>query len=156
MSKFKNWFIFWKVSSSMLILLILLARIRISSTYLRYVGGYLMLLKILFSRSDMLILLKIGPRTESDVTPSAPTLHQLLRTISIFLAGDHLVVPMGASHISLPQQEIQSREWEKKEQTNNMPGVNSSAEGKLCNTAFPVSICRITLAWILAEILQRY
>ena len=34
--------------------------------------------------------------------------------------------------------------------------VNSSAEGKLCNTAFPVFICRLTLAWILAKILQRY
>ena len=44
----------------------------------------------------------------------ATTLHQLLRTISIFLAGDQLVVPIGASHISLRLQEIQSREWEKK------------------------------------------
>ena len=31
-----------------------------------------------------------------------------------FLAGDQLVVPMGASHISLRLQEIQSRVWEKK------------------------------------------
>ena len=31
-----------------------------------------------------------------------------------FLAGDQLVVPIGASHISLPLQEIQSSEWEKK------------------------------------------
>ena len=50
-----------------------------------------------------------------------------------FTAGDQLVVPIGASHISLPLQEIQSREQEKKEQTNNVLGVNSSAEGKLCN-----------------------
>ena len=42
-----------------------------------------------------------------------------------FTAGDQLVVPIGVSHISLPLQEIQSREWEKKEQTNNMLGVNS-------------------------------
>ena len=51
-------------------------------------------------------------------------------------AGDQLVVPIGASHISLPLQEIQSREWKEREQTNktnNMPGVNSSAEGELCN-----------------------
>ena len=35
-----------------------------------------------------------------------------------FLAGDHLVVPIGASHISSWLQEIQSREWEEREQTN--------------------------------------
>ena len=34
----------------LLISLILLVRIRISSTYLRYIGGFFMLLKILFSR----------------------------------------------------------------------------------------------------------
>ena len=53
-----------------------------------------------------------------------------------FTAGDQLVVPIGASHISLPLQEIQSREREEREQTNktnNMPGVNLSAEGELCN-----------------------
>ena len=32
----------------------------------------------------------------------------------LFTAGDQLVVPIGASHISLPLQEIQSREREKK------------------------------------------
>ena len=50
------------------------------------------------------------------------------------MAGDQLVVPIGASHISLRLQEIQSREREKKkkEQTNKTPGVNSSAEWKLC------------------------
>ena len=31
-----------------------------------------------------------------------------------FTAGDQLVVPIGASHFSLPLQEIQSMEWEKK------------------------------------------
>ena len=43
-----------------------------------------------------------------------------------FLAGDQLVVPIGASHISLRLQEIQSREREKK-RTNEQyePGVNS-------------------------------
>ena len=78
---------------------------------------------------------------------------------NIFTAGDQLVVHIGVSHISLPLQEIQSREWEEREQTNktnNMPGVNLSAERELCNTAFPVYICRLTLAWILAKILQRY
>ena len=35
-----------------------------------------------------------------------------------FLAGDQLVVPIGASHISSLLQEIQSRVWEEREQTN--------------------------------------
>ena len=68
-----------------------------------------------------------------------------------FLAGDQRVVPIGVSHISLWLQEIQSREWEEREQTNKMPGVNSSARRELCNTAFPVCICRRTLAWISSE-----
>ena len=58
------------------------------------------------------------------------------------------MVPIGVSLISLPLHQIQSREQEEKEQTNktnNMPGVNSSAARKLCNTAFPVYICRLTL-----------
>ena len=29
--------------------------------------------------------------------------------------------------------------------------VNSSAEGELCNIAFPLCICRLTLAWISSE-----
>ena len=53
-----------------------------------------------------------------------------------FTAGDQLVVPIRASHISLPLQEYNRGSGGKKEQTNktnNMPVVNSSAEGKLCN-----------------------
>ena len=72
-----------------------------------------------------------------------------------FLAGDQLVVPIAASHISIRLQEIQSREWEERKQTNkpnNMPGVNSKCNGKeLCDTAFPVFLCRLTLAWISSE-----
>ena len=52
-----------------------------------------------------------------------------------FTAGDELVVPIGASHISLRLQEIQSREWEKKNKRTKeqYAWVNSSAEGELCN-----------------------
>ena len=53
----------------------------------------------------------------------------------------HLVVPIGVSHISLWPQEIQSREWEKKnkEQTDNKGlGQLKLQEGEFCNTAFPV------------------
>ena len=74
--------------------------------------------------------------TSRDVTPSAPRYVNLFEPFHFFTAGYQLVVPIGASRISLPLQEIQSREWEEREQTNktnNMPGVNSSAEGELCN-----------------------
>ena len=50
--------------------------------------------------------------------PSALTLHYF--EPFQFTAGDQLMVPIGASHISLPLQEIQSREWgKKKNNTNN-------------------------------------
>ena len=39
----------------------------------------------------------------------------------------------------------------KKELTNKMLGVNSSAEGELCNT---LCMCRLTLVWILAKLPQ--
>ena len=53
-----------------------------------------------------------------------------------FLAGDQLVLPVGASHISLPLQEIQSREEEKKEQTNNMLGLIQAQEGSYATLHF--------------------
>ena len=57
----------------------------------------------------------------------------------------------GVTHISLPLHQIQSREQEKKRTNEQTLGVNSSAERELCNTAFPVYICRLTLAWISSE-----
>ena len=70
----------------------------------------------------------------------------------LFTAGDQLVVPIGASHISLPLQEIQSREREKKEQTNNILGVNSKCKTRsIVTLCIPVSIYRLTLAWISSE-----
>ena len=62
----------------------------------------------------------LPPQTHVTSTSSNPFL---------FTAGDQLVVPIGASHISLPLQEIQSREWEKKEQTNNMLGLTLVQKG---------------------------
>ena len=58
----------------------------------------------------------------------------------------HLVVPIGVLHISLCPQEIQPREWEKKnkEQTNNK-GLGQLKVHFLC-------ICRLTLACISSEI----
>ena len=65
----------------------------------------------------------------------------------LFTAGDQLVVPIGASHISLPLQEIQSREWEKKEQTNKMLGLTQVQK----RSYVTLCICRLTLAWISSE-----
>ena len=57
------------------------------------------------------------------------------------------MVPTGASHISLPLQEIQSREREKKEQTNNMLGLTQVQKGSYVT----LCICRLTLAWVSSE-----
>ena len=64
-----------------------------------------------------------------------------------FTAGDQLVVPIGASHISLLLQEIQSREREEREQTNNMLGLTQVQKGSYVT----LCICRLTLAWIFSE-----
>ena len=82
-----------------------------------------------------------------DVTPSAPTLHQLLRTISLLGRWSISGPDRGASHITLRLQEIQSREWEKKEQTNNMLRLTQVQKGSYVT----LCICRLTLAWISRE-----
>ena len=70
---------------------------------------------------------KTNVRDETGMTtvtiPPRPPRHINFSKPFHFLAGDHLVVPIGVSHISLWPQEIQSSEWEKKEQTNNMLGL---------------------------------
>ena len=66
---------------------------------------------------------------------------------SLFTAGDQLVVPIGALHIFLRLQEIQSREWEKKVQTNNMLGLTQVQKGSYVT----LCMCRLTLAWISSE-----
>ena len=68
-----------------------------------------------------------------------------------FTAGDQLVVPIGVTHISLLLHQIQSREQEKKEQTNKHLGLTQVKKGELCNTAYPVYMCRLTLVWISSE-----
>ena len=64
-----------------------------------------------------------------------------------FTASDQLVVSIGVSHISLPLQEIQSREWEKKEQTNDMLGLTQVQKGSYVT----LCMCRLTLAWVSSE-----
>ena len=54
-----------------------------------------------------------------------------------------LVIPIGVSHISLWPQEIQLREWEKKnkEQVLNIGlGQLNVQEGQVCGNAFPVHL----------------
>ncbi len=65
------------------------------------------------------------------------------------------MVPIGVSHISLRLQKIQSREREEREQTNKRTiclGLTQSVrQGVMQHSAFPVCICRLTLAWISSE-----
>ena len=77
-----------------------------------------------------------------------------------FTAGDQLVVPIGASHILYRYKKYNRGSVRKKpktnEQTNNVLGSIQAQEWELCNSLFPVCISRLTLAWSLAKILQRY
>ena len=67
---------------------------------------------------------------------------------------NHLVVPIGVSHISLWLQEIQSREWEKRTKNKRTiwAWVNSSARRSSCDTLHFWCSCRLTLACIYSEI----
>ena len=61
-----------------------------------------------------------------DDTPRAPEYVNFFETFH-FWVGDQLVVPIGASHISSLLQEIQSREWEEREQTSKILGLTQGA-----------------------------
>ena len=66
----------------------------------------------------------------------------------LYLAGDQLAVPIGASHISLPLQEIQSREREKKEnKRTKCLGLTQMQKGSYVT----LCMCRLTLAWVSSE-----
>ena len=90
--------------------------------------------------------------TSVTLPPRPPRYINFFKPFLFFTAGDQLVVPIGASHISLPLQEIQSREREKNEQTNNMLGLTQMQKGSYVT----LCICRLTLVWILAKLLQSY
>ena len=68
-----------------------------------------------------------------DDTPSAPRYINFFKPFH-FLAGDHLVVPIGASHISLRHRNTIKGMGEK-EQTNNMLGLTQVQEEELCNAS---------------------
>ena len=91
-----------------------------------------------------------------DVTPSAPTLHQILWTISLYGRWSTSGSDRGIAHFFLAIRNTIEGAGEKKRTNEQYAWVNSSARRELCNTAFPVYICRLTLAWIQAKILQRY
>ena len=66
--------------------------------------------------------------------PSAPTLHQLLRTISLYGRWSTTDSDKGyRTFLYRYKKYTRGSGRKKKEQTNNMLGVKSSAEGKLCN-----------------------
>ena len=88
--------------------------------------------------------------------PPRLPLHQLLRTISIFLAGDHLGVPIGGHRTFLYSYKKYNRGSGRK-RTNEQnrqyeAGVNSKCKTRSYVTlCIPVSIYRLTLAWISSE-----
>ena len=62
--------------------------------------------------------------------PPQPKIRQpSLQPFRFFTAGDQPVVPIGVTHISLPLHQIQSREQEKKEQTNKHLGLTQVQKG---------------------------
>ena len=89
---------------------------------------------------------RISERTAVTIPPRPPRYINFFKPFH-FTAGDQLVVPIGASHISLPLQEIQSREWEKKEQTNNMLGLTQVQKGSYVT----LCMCRLTLSWVSSD-----
>ena len=88
--------------------------------------------------------------TDCNVTRRRSHTLYIILLIIPFLAGDQLVVPRGVTHISCHYKNTIEGTGENKtnEQTRTMLGVNSRAEGELCNT---FCMCRLTLAWVASE-----
>ena len=91
-----------------------------------------------------------------DITPLAPTLHQLLRTISLLYGRWSISGPdRGIAHFFTTTRNTIEGAGEKKElmnKTNSMLGVNSKCKTRSYVTlCIPVSIYRLTLTWISSE-----
>ena len=86
-----------------------------------------------------------------DNTPSVPTLHQLLLAISLLGRWSTSGPDRGNAHFFTATSNIIEGTGEKKRTNEQKLGVNSSAEGELCNT---LCMCRLTLVWILAKLPQ--
>ena len=83
-------------------------------------------------------------------SPSSPTLHQLLLTIPLDGRWSTSGSDRGNAHFFTATSNTIEGTGEKRTNEQTL-GVNSSAERELCNTAFPVYICWLTLAWISSE-----
>ena len=70
-------------------------------------------------------------------TPSATRYINFFETISI-LAGDHQMVPIGVSHISLRHKKYNQGSGRKEQRTNEGLSQLQMQEEELCNTAFPM------------------
>ena len=109
------------------------------------------------SRCGLVCIPRSEVRPHVTFTHRPPTLHKLLRTISLLYSRwSTSGSDRGIAQFFTATRNTIEGAGEQNEQNEQNAWVNSSAEGKLCNTAFPVYICRLTLAWILAKILQRY
>ena len=87
-----------------------------------------------------------------DDTPSAPTLHQLLQTIS--LLGQWLTSgsDRGIAHFFTATSNTIKGVGGKRTNEQHEPGVNWKCKTRSCETLYiPVSIYRLTLAWIFSE-----
>ena len=79
-----------------------------------------------------------------------PPLHQLLRNHFHFFVGDHLVVPIGVSHISLRHKEYNQGSGRKR--TNEQYAWVKCKKGDSVTLCIPLCICRLILAWVSSEI----
>ena len=89
-----------------------------------------------------------------DVTPRPPRIRQLLRTISLYSRWSTSGSDRGIAHFFTATRNTMEGAGGKKRTNEQYAWVNSSARMELCNTAFPVCIYRLTLAWILAKLQQ--
>ena len=85
---------------------------------------------------------------------AAPVLINFFETI-LSWPVNHLVVSAGVSHISLWSQEIQPREWEKKNKRTIWAWVNSKCKKGGSVTLHSLCICRLSLTCSFREISTR-
>ena len=71
------------------------------------------------------------------IPPAHPEYVNFFKTISI-LAGDHLVVSIGVSHISSRLQKYNQGIWRKRTKNKRGLGLTQVQEGQVCDTGFPV------------------
>ena len=88
--------------------------------------------------------------TSCDDTSSAPQICQLLQAISLLGRWSSSGSDRGIAHFFIATRNTIKGVGEK-EQTNNMLGLTQGVREELCNIAFPMCICRLTLAWISSE-----